>query len=71
MTVIGRAAARLVSSQPLSIALSRDFTKTYLYHITDVSNIPSIVANGGLLSDCALQAWRIRLLVIRISKSDG
>jgi len=40
--------------QPLSIALSRDFTKTYLYHITDVSNIPSIVANGGLLSDCAL-----------------
>jgi ssDNA thymidine ADP-ribosyltransferase, DarT len=34
--------------------LSRDLTKTYLYHITDVSNLPSILGNGGLLSDCAL-----------------
>ncbi len=34
--------------------MSRDLTKTYLYHITDVSNLPSILRNGGLLSDCAL-----------------
>jgi hypothetical protein len=40
--------------QPLSLALSRDLAKTYLYHITDVSNLSSILANGGLLSDCAL-----------------
>jgi hypothetical protein len=39
---------------PLSLALSRDLTKTHLYHITDVSNLPSILAIGGLLSDCAL-----------------
>jgi ssDNA thymidine ADP-ribosyltransferase DarT-like protein len=37
-----------------SLALPRDLTKTHLYHITDISNLPSILANGGLLSDCAL-----------------
>ena len=34
--------------------MPRDLTKTYLYHITDISNLPSILTNGGLLSDCAL-----------------
>ncbi len=34
--------------------MPRDLTKTYLYHITDISNLPPILANGGLLSDCAL-----------------
>jgi hypothetical protein len=36
--------------------LPRDLTKTYLYHITDLSNLPSILARGGLLSDCVLAA---------------
>jgi hypothetical protein len=40
--------------QVSSLALSRDLTKTHLYHITDLSNLPSILTNGGLLSDCAL-----------------
>lgn len=34
--------------------MPRDLSKTYLYHITDVSNLPSILSSGGLLSDCAL-----------------
>lgn len=34
--------------------MPRDLKKTYLYHITDLSNLPSILASGGLLSDCAL-----------------
>lgn len=38
----------------MGLALPRDLTKTYLYHITDISNLPSILVNGGLLSDCAL-----------------
>lgn len=40
--------------QASSLALPRDLTKTYLYHITDISNLPSILVSGGLLSDCAL-----------------
>jgi hypothetical protein len=38
----------------VSLILPRDLTKTYLYHITDISNLPSILQNGGLLPDCAL-----------------
>jgi hypothetical protein len=34
--------------------LARDLAQTYLYHITDVANLPSILASGGLVSDCAL-----------------
>jgi len=46
--------------QVSSLALPRDLTKTHLYHITDISNLPSILANGGLLSDCALAVWHTR-----------
>jgi hypothetical protein len=38
----------------LGFAVPRDLAKTYLYHITDIANLPSILANGRLLSDCAL-----------------
>ena len=31
-----------------------DPLKTLIYHITDVSNLPAVVAAGGLLSDSAL-----------------
>lgn len=34
--------------------MTRDLTKTYLYHITDVSNLGTIIAKGGLLSDVAI-----------------
>lgn len=34
--------------------MSRDLAKTYIYHITDVSNLGGIVAGGGLLSDVAI-----------------
>lgn len=34
--------------------MSRDLSKTYLYHITDVSNLATIIAKGGLLSDVAI-----------------
>ncbi len=34
--------------------MPRDLSKTHLYHITDISNLPSILVSGGLLSDCAL-----------------
>ena len=33
---------------------SKDGLTWSLYHITDISNLPSILASGGLLSDCAL-----------------
>ena len=33
-----------------------DIAKTAIFHITDVSNLPSILAAGGLLSDAALAA---------------
>lgn len=34
--------------------MQRDLTKTYIYHITDVSNLGAIIGAGGLLSDVAL-----------------
>ena len=37
-------------------AMPRDLAKTYLYHITDVKNLPKIIQSGGLLSDAALAA---------------
>lgn len=33
-----------------------DPAKTYLYHITDIANLPSIVSGGRLLSDVLLGA---------------
>lgn len=34
--------------------MARDLNKTYLFHITDVTNLSSIIAKGGLLSDIAI-----------------
>jgi hypothetical protein len=34
--------------------MPRDLTKTFIYHITDVSNLSSIIAKGGLMSDVAV-----------------
>lgn len=34
--------------------MARDLTKTYLYHITDVTNLECIIARSGLLSDIAI-----------------
>lgn len=34
--------------------MTRDLTKIYLYHITDVTNLEGITARGGLLSDIAI-----------------
>lgn len=34
--------------------MPRDLTKTYIYHITDVTNLTKIIGNGGLLSDVAI-----------------
>lgn len=36
--------------------MPRDLSKTYLYHITDVSNLGPIIAKGGLLSDVAISS---------------
>lgn len=32
----------------------RDLSKTYIYHITDLANLPGIFAQGGLRSDIAM-----------------
>lgn len=34
--------------------MQRDLSKTYIYHITDVNNLPTIIDKGGLLSDVAI-----------------
>lgn len=34
--------------------MARDLSKTFIYHITDVANLPSIFAQGGLRSDIAM-----------------
>ena len=34
--------------------MSRDLSKTLIYHITDIANLPGILATGGLHSDVAL-----------------
>lgn len=36
--------------------MARDLNKTYLYHITDVTNLSNIIAKGGLLSDTAISS---------------
>lgn len=36
--------------------MPRDLRRTYLYHITDVKNLPKIIGTGALLSDSALAA---------------
>jgi hypothetical protein len=34
--------------------MAQDLSKTYIYHITDVANLPGIFAQGGLRSDTAM-----------------
>lgn len=36
--------------------MARDLSKTYIYHITAIDNLPDIVAAGGLHSDAAMHA---------------
>ncbi len=36
--------------------MPRDLRRTYLYHITDIQNLPKIIGTGALLSDSALAA---------------
>lgn len=42
--------------RPCRQQMAADLAKTYLYHITDVQNLPRIIATGALLSDSALAA---------------
>lgn len=35
--------------------MTMDLTKIWIYHITDVGNLPNILAAGGLHSEATLQ----------------
>lgn len=47
--------------------MARDLSKTYIYHITAIDNLPDIVAAGGLHSDAAMHAANANPSVIGYS----
>jgi hypothetical protein len=44
--------------------MTRDFSEVLIYHITDVSNLPSILAAGGLHSEATLQRESVQPTMI-------
>jgi hypothetical protein len=49
--------------------MPHDLENILIYHITDVANLPDILAEGGLQSDAVMvkrnpEIWRMRILFL-------